>query len=589
MTDHGVSDHDVSRRRFVLGSGAALGAGFLLPQSVLAAVKRVSPSTLGYGTFPTGVVAGDPSAASVILLAKVANVSGTGGVGVEVSTSSSFSASRIVKSTKLPLSATNDFTVKTTVTGLKPYTQYYYRFFTRNSNSRVGKFRTLPPTGSKQAVKFGFFSCMDYTFGYYNAHRLMAEDDLDFVVNLGDYIYSESYHTSSGVNYTGVRNDGIGRDTGNGRITAVTEAEYRAKYELYRTDPDLQAMHASHAMFSTWDDHEVIDNYAGTLDDGGLPASHGYTRARQATAYKVWFEKMPHSRIGSSGTPSTSGTRIYRKVRCGSTVDLFITDQRQYRADQPGGDPGLADPNTVPGYNVPRKFLGDTQLNWLKSELKKSTATWKVIANEVMIMNTKFTSTQYYNFDSWQGYPLERADLVRHIRDNSVKNVVFCTGDIHTFAAGDVVVDPSASKTSPEGRAVATEFVAGSISSQGLGDGALGQALGDSPEEILAAARALYPKTEPYLYATLFGANPWLANGDTDHHGYGRAKVSTTGFTCDLVRVETIKARTVSGRPVRALPLIEPGTDRTKYTNGLWPRFTWTVKPGSPGIRDVRK
>ncbi len=257
-----MSEFSISRRKFVVGSGAALGTGFLLPNSVLA-VTRVKPTALSNGTFPSGVLSGDPTVSSIILVAKVANVSGTGGVGVEIATSSSFAASKVVKSTKLPLTAANDFTVKTTVTGLKPYTQYYYRFFTKNSNSIVGKFRTALPAGSKQAVKFGFFSCQDYTFGYYNAHKYLALEDLDFVVNLGDYIYAESYHRTTGDDWTGVRNDGIGSDTGNGRITAVTEADYRAKYELYRSDTDLQAMHAAHAVLSTWDDHEVIDNYAG--------------------------------------------------------------------------------------------------------------------------------------------------------------------------------------------------------------------------------------------------------------------------------------------------------------------------------------
>ena len=585
-----MSDFSISRRKFVVGSGAALGTGFLLPNSVLAAT-RVQPSALSSGTFPTGVLSGDPSSSSITLIAKVANVSGNGGVGVEIATSSSFAASKVVKSTKLPLTETNDFTVKTTVTGLKPYKQYYYRFFTKNNNSIVGKFRTLPPAGSKQALKFAFFSCQDYTFGYYNAHKFMALEDLDFVVNLGDYIYSETYHKTTGADWTGVRSDGIGSDTGNGRITAVTEADYRAKYELYRSDTDLQAMHAAHAMFSTWDDHEVIDNYAGSLADGGLPASHGYTRARQATAYKVWFEKMPHRPVSSTGSPTTSGTRIYKKVSCGKTMDLFILDERQYRADQPGGDPGLADPSTVPGYTGPRKFLGDTQLGWLKSELKKSTATWKVIANEVMIMNTKFTSTQYYNFDSWQGYPAERADLINFIggatgsgNSSPLANVVFVTGDIHTFAAGDVVLDPASSPGSAGDKAVATEFVAGSISSQGLGDGGLGEALGDPKEKILEAARTTTPKTDPGLYAILFGANRWLANGDTDHHGYGVARVSSTGFSCDLKRVSSVKTR--SG--VTMLPTMEAN----KATNTMRGRYSWTVaaglKRGTLRIRDAQ-
>ena len=57
-------------------------------------------------------------------------------------------------------------------------------------------------------MRFAFFSCQDYTHGYYNAHELLADEDLDFVVCLGDYIYAESYHSRKGG--TGVRDDKIG-------------------------------------------------------------------------------------------------------------------------------------------------------------------------------------------------------------------------------------------------------------------------------------------------------------------------------------------------------------------------------------------
>ena len=83
---------------------------------------------------------------------------------------------------------------KARVTGLDPYEQYYYRFATRDEASPVGRFRTALPPDSRQPVRFAFFSCQDFTFGYYNAHALLAEEDVDFVVNLGDYIYAEAYY-----------------------------------------------------------------------------------------------------------------------------------------------------------------------------------------------------------------------------------------------------------------------------------------------------------------------------------------------------------------------------------------------------------
>ena len=134
---------------------------------------------------------------------------------------------RVVARELIPTSARIDHAVKARVGGLEPYEQYYYRFSTKGANSPVGRFRTALPPDSRQAVKFAFFSCQDYTFGYYNAHALLAREDIDFVVNLGDYIYAEAYYSPSS-RQGGVRVDRIG--------VATTLADYRAKYDLYRSE-----------------------------------------------------------------------------------------------------------------------------------------------------------------------------------------------------------------------------------------------------------------------------------------------------------------------------------------------------------------
>ena len=588
-----VSSH-ISRRRFVVAGSAATAAGILVPNSVLQNATAGGFVGLRSGSFPYGVASGEPTTTDITLITTIVDPEGTGGVQVELSKSAGFAT--VVKTAIIPITDANiyvvggqaRYSVKTKITGLSPYTQYYYRFATSTSNSRVGRFRTALPATSTQAVKYGFFSCQDYTFGYFNAHKAMATEDFDFVINLGDYIYAESYHGASGASPTGVRDDGIGEDVVYGSSTykvAKTLDDYRAKYDLYRSDPNLQEMHANFAMYSTWDDHEVMDNYAGGAGaNGGLPAERDYA-TRKVNGYKAFFEKMPTAKITTplSGQAAIASgeSRIYRNVRYGKHVEIFLLDQRQYRQDQPCNDPGLLDPAKCSDLDASRKFLGTAQLAWFKSKLKASTATWKVIANEVMIMNTKFTSTQYYNFDSWQGYQKERVEVVKYIRDNAIKNVVFCTGDIHLFAAGDVVVDPKKVKgkaltggattyTTSDGKPVATEFVAGSITSQGLGDGGLTGSVAEST--------ALYPKTSTGTYGILFSANPWLANGDTDHHGYARATASSTGFTCDLRRIKTIKADGGTNSSFLSQ------NDATKKTNGFRPKFSWTVAPGKPGL-----
>jgi alkaline phosphatase D len=190
-------------------------------------------------------------------------------------------------------------------------------------------------------------------------------------------------------------------------------------------------------------------------------------------------------------------------MRFGRNVDLIIPDERQYRANQPCGDAGLAEP--CADLDDPRAFLGRRQMSFVKKRLSSSRAAWKVIANEVMIMPTIYPGGQYIGFDSWQGYPRERKELLQHIRREKIKDVVFVTGDIHTFVAGDVRV------TGDDKRPVATEFVGGSITSQ--------------------------------------QANPWVKNADLDHHGYGLVKASSKSFRCTLRRVDTVKRAST-----RALP-----------------------------------
>src|SRR5688572_21451065 len=129
------------------------------------------------------------------------------------------------------------------------------------------------------------------------------------------------------------------------------------------------------------------------------------------------------------------GNRIYRSINYGKNVELFVTDQRQYRDNQPCDD-AVAPP--CEEWNQPRDFLGRAQMDWLKNGLAESTAAWKILPSELMAMPAKVTGGSYFTYDQWQGYPQEREELLAHIQTGGIKDVVFLTGDIHTFIAGDV-------------------------------------------------------------------------------------------------------------------------------------------------------
>ena len=546
---------DATRRNFLRGAGVTGAALIVAPEALATGVNPRAFSSAAGGTFAEGIIAGDPTTSGMTLWTRLHDVAGKIPVALEVATDKGFR--KVVAKQKISAVAASDFSVKAQIKGLKPYTQYYYRFATKSKDSPVGRFRTALPADSNEKVRFAFFSCQDFTFGYYNAHAAMAKDDLDFVVNLGDYIYAEAYHKTSG---DGVRNDPGGE--------SVTLKQYRDKYKLYRSDANLRAMHANFAMVSTWDDHEVVNNYAGGAGpSGGLSADKKYTLARQKAGYQAFFESMPINPIKGG-----EGQQIYRSLRFGKHLELIMLDERQYRDDQPLDDSGQVDltkPENVAALKAPRQYLGAKQLAFLKDRLKNSTATWKVIANEAMMMNTKFTAAADYNLDDWTGYQAQRSEVLSYIRDNSIKNVISVVGDIHTFAAGDLRV------TDDDATPVGIEFVGGSICSQGLGDGGLNAAF---PGLLAAdAATTPFPRTGKAIYDILLAANPWLTNGDVDHHGYGRIKADGAGFGCDLVRMKTVKKKSTE-----KMPLNDPAGNPW---NGVSGTFSWTVKPGQAGLK----
>ncbi len=526
----------LSRRGFVYGAGSLTAAVLLTPEAV-AAKRRRRPSLRG-GKFAEGILSGDPTPRGITLWTRVADAEGTGTVEVQVARDHGFR--KVVARDLIKTSPATVHSAKARITGLKPYEQYYYRFATHDEVSPIGRFRTALPPDSHQPVRFAFFSCQDYNFGYFNAQALLAKEDVDFVINLGDYIYSElSASVAVGAPNAPVRRDPVG--------DSITLDQYRAKYMTWRSDPRLRRMHAQHAMISIWDDHEVQDNYAGGAGPtGGLDPALAYSNARKAAGYRAYFESMPTfgAKLGHR-----KGDRIYRALRFGRNVDLILLDERQYRADQPCDD-ALLGPACAE-LDDPRTILGRQQLSFVKKRLASTPAAWKVLANGVTIERTYYPGGQIIGFDSWMGYPAERADLLGHIKRKKIEDVVFVTGDIHTFIAGDVRLNDK------DKRPVATEFVGGSITSQSLGEGA---------GNLVPGADPLNPKTPQGLIDVLKDANPWAQNADFDHHGYGLVAATRKDFRCTFRRVKTIKKPTSPALPTGV--------------------FKWRLGRGEPSLLD---
>jgi alkaline phosphatase D len=538
----------LSRRQFISRAGAA-GALVLAPQTALealAAPRGAAARLLRGGRFRQGVLSGDPTPRGITLLTILDEVSGAGSVRLEVARDRDFR--RVVARRTIATSGRRGYSVKARVGGLEPDERYYYRFETRDRSSQVGRFQTALPADSNRPVRFAFYSCDEYTHGYFNAFEVMARDDIDFVVCLGDYVYSEAYHSVAGG--TGVRDDTIGEpNPQNPGIAseALTLADYRAKYALYRSDKSLRDLHARFPMVATWDDHEVQDNYAGGSPGGGLDPSKRWSARRKEDGYKAYFEAMPYF--------SQGGNRVYRSERHGRNVDLIMLDQRQYRADQPCGD-AVAPPCAE--WDQPRPFLGRIQMNWLKRRLRSSKARWKVIGSQTMMMPAKVTGGSFYAFDSWQGYPQEREELLAHIKDRGIDDVVFITGDIHLFIAGDVRTEMG------EGESVAVEFVGGSVTSTNFGEMDI-----DAGGGVIIPGNDANPRTDPSVIDALRGINPWVDQADFDHHGYALVEAGRDGFECTLKRLETIKRRSRAQLPTQGFRYrLERGQKSIKGVNG---------------------
>ena len=197
-----------------------------------------------------------------------------------------------------------------------------------------------------------------------------------------------------------------------------------------------------------------------------------------------------------------------------------MLDQRQYRADQPCGD-AVAPPCAE--WDQPRPFLGARQMNWLKKRLRSSKARWKVIGSQTMMMPAKVTGGSFYAFDSWQGYPREREELLAYIKARGIDDVVFITGDIHLFLAGDVRTQMG------DGESVAVEFVGGSVTSTNFGEMDI-----DAGGGVIIPGNDADPNTDPGIINALRSINPWVDQADFDHHGYALVEASRNGFECTL-------------------------------------------------------
>ena len=375
---------------------------------------------------------------------------------------------------------------------LEPGQEYWYRFHTRDVDGPIGRFRTLRPPDSREPVRVVFYSCQGWQPGYFTAHAGMAaEEDIDLVVCLGDYIYERT-------DDRGPRQDTIGP---NGDGEAQTLPEYRAKYRLYRSDPHLQAMHAAHPHLAIWDSHDI--------ESGGVEGSptdiNGQLRRlpysqRLRAGILSFFENFPQTRFG--GDPR----RLYRTVRLGRHAELFLTDQQLYRDPYPCAfsfPPKPCPEALAPG----RTYLGARQKAWFKDRLRRSEATWKLWGTSVFLMSLDLLPGVPFNTGQWDGYAAERRELLEFALANGIDDIAAFSGDLHTFFAGQVTTTGRIG-----GRPAATEFLGGSIRLFGIPEGGSARAR--------AARVDSRPRPRPFSEHAARSSTRHLAYTEQRHRGY---------------------------------------------------------------------
>ena len=509
-----------TRRQFVHRAGAA-GAGLILAPQTLALAGGGS-SKLLKGSFDQGVLSGDPTPSSIVLWTHLKG-EGSGNVQVEVATDKGFG--HVVAHSNVKTSDALGHAVKARVKGLKAGERYYYRFVSGSKDSPVGRFETARPADSRETVRFAMISCVEYTFGYYNALALLANENVDFVINTGDYIYGDvSWPKGLGV-----------RPTTKAPQDAHSVDDYRAKYAVTRSDKNLQKVHANFAFIDLWDDHEVQNNYVGADAAGGSEVNKNtFSQQRKLNAWKTWFEVMPTYSFGGQ-------RRIYHKASFGKAMDLFVLDERQYRDSQPcGNGPFPSCPEAAGDVD----FLGAAQDAFFIQGLKSSKASWKVVANELQISGRRNEKGELDDTDSWQGYLRDREAVLAAAKEAG--DVVFVTGDVHEFRTAEV--------QNAQGQVVAAEFAGGSITA--ASDVELQSVIGKpgfgTPDN---------PTEPPDVHAARLANNPeWKAIDG--RHGYLLCEVTTKQFKATWKTVPTIRRQTTSKGPSR----------------------TFTVKRGSPQV-----
>jgi phosphodiesterase/alkaline phosphatase D-like protein len=369
---------------------------------------------------PHDVAAGDVDRTSVVLWARS---TGEGTTTFEVATDAAFTA---IVATQVVPSPDPLIPAKAQITGLLPGTTYHYRATSGTTAYTPGRFRTPAAAGVHAGLRFGIGGDSRGDIAPFPSLVNVPDRDLDFFALLGDTIYAD------------VPSPAVPLDQ------ATTLVEFRTKHdEVYSPRFGLDGLgrlRESTAVFSTIDDHEVTDDFAGAAHPSTDPRFPATTEQfvndtvlfeNGLQAFEEWNPTAEEVWVGT-GDDSMEGERnLYRYREFGADAAIFLLDSRSFR-DEMLDNPDPFDPTAFrdAAFTPDRTMLGQAQLDALQADLLAAQAagiTWKFVMVPEPIQNLGPANPR----DRFEGYAWERSLLLQFVEANAITNVVFLAADIH--------------------------------------------------------------------------------------------------------------------------------------------------------------
>ncbi len=475
-------------------------------------------------TFPQSVASGGPTPSGVILWTRIAPAvfAEDEPLALQVGTDDSFDETVYDAVLRQPdRIAAHDHTVKIDLDGhLEPDTEYAYRFIYDGVSSNVGYCQTLPGSeSSPDSVRFAVLTCQNYLNGYFPALHYVAEEDVDFIVHLGDFIYESDDGEFKGLGSYEYPGRELSFPSGADRVQNLQD--YRYLHRTYRTDQFLQEALEAHTLIAGWDDHEMVNDIHWNHRTGAPAGDHPrgddpeFMSTLIADAMHAWWEYMPaRVEYDPAGESLQERFRLWRTVSFGDLLTLTMTDERLFR-DPPRE--AIPTPDNVGPHREPpdRSMLGEEQREWLIETLTTDDSCWTVWADEVLTMPFRLGSgplSLYPVQGGWDGYTRERQRISEAIAAADVDNYVTITGDMHCYIAGYTQSSYPGRVTGGEGVAqgerIGVEFMTPATTSLNVA-------------EALHLTRGLRGRlTEPLVSWLIETMNPHIEFFDSHNWGY---------------------------------------------------------------------